>query len=321
MSEHKIAIDFDIFTIVRNLLEPDEFSHLFSTIIDISSKFFPSFKSGIIVQKEEKYILTSAHPVKEWIHFPLTIKEDFSYLPTDCFFKKIELDLPEIGKESYLLYPLQIDLRENLSIEGWFLISADILKDKELRSKLFFTVDILREAVKNIIRMEKIKALTIIDEVTGLFNTRHLFSVLDQAVIHSSRYYTEFALIFLDIDHFKNVNDSNNHLIGSQLLKKIGEVMLEALRKVDLVFRYGGDEFVVFLPHTPKRNSRLVVERIRDKIRNHTYKIDGVELKITASFGVACFPEDGSTVKELIEKADKAMYLVKKSTRDGIEIA
>ncbi len=315
-------MDFPFLKVIRGLLEADEYSFVFSRAIQLSSEVFSDYRSGIITKREENYILNGVYPAREWKHFPIMMKNELlSVVPTDCFFKKVEIDIPELGEGDYLFFPLETDTRDKLEIEGWFFISSDIENDTLRNREIFAFVDILREAIRNVIRIDKIKALTIIDDVTGLYNTRHLYSVLDQAVANSGRYFTEFSLIFLDVDHFKSINDNHGHLVGSKLLKLMGELLLANLRKVDLAFRYGGDEFVAFLPHTSKANATVVVKRLWNSLRTRNFVINDLELKLTGSFGVAGFPEDGNTVKEIIEKADMAMYDVKKKSRDGIQMA
>jgi len=274
----------------------------------------------VISLKHGKYYINYAEPVKNRDHFPFLIEDDLSTMPTDCFFHKADIAIPEFEEKSFLFFPLEPASRDLLFLEGWFFISSEILKDKELKENLFLYADILREGIKNIVKLEKVKELIIIDDVTGLYNTRHLYSVLDQSVANSERFFTQFSLIFLDIDHFKQVNDTYGHLVGSKLLKMMGQLIVDNLRKTDIAFRYGGDEFVVFLPHTAKGVATIVVRRLWESLRNHSFNVDGIEVSITGSFGMAGFPEDGQTVKEIIDQADLAMYTVKKNSRDSVKI-
>ena len=113
-------------------------------------------------------------------------------------------------------------------------------------------------AIENARSVEKIQELTITDDCTGLYNARHLYKTLETEVYRSSRFGYEFSVLFIDLDHFKQVNDTHGHLIGSKLLAEIGYLVKAQLRLIDFAFRYGGDEFVILLPQTGK-DSALVV--------------------------------------------------------------
>jgi len=177
-------------------------------------------------------------------------------------------------------------------------------------------------ALENARYVQRIHELTITDDCTALYNARHLNFVLDTEIYRSNRYAYEFSVIFIDLDHFKLVNDAHGHLVGSKLLWMIGDLIKGNLRLIDYAFRYGGDEFVVLLPQTSKESSLVVVRRIRELLTSRVFFTDEkLNIKVTASFGVAAFPGDGRTRKELLRKADEAMYLVKNTTRNNIAIA
>ncbi len=177
-------------------------------------------------------------------------------------------------------------------------------------------------ALENARYVQRIHELTITDDCTALYNARHLNFVLDTEIYRSNRYGYEFSVIFIDLDHFKNVNDGFGHLVGSKLLWMIGDLIKGNLRMIDYAFRYGGDEFVVLLPQTSKENALMVVRRIRDLLTSRTFfGEEGLDIRVTASFGVAAFPMDGRTRKELLLRADEAMYLVKNTTRNNIALA
>jgi diguanylate cyclase (GGDEF)-like protein len=177
-------------------------------------------------------------------------------------------------------------------------------------------------ALENARYVQRIHELTITDDCTALYNARHLNFVLDAEIYRSTRYGYEFSVIFLDLDHFKQVNDTHGHLVGSKLLWMIGDLIKGHLRLIDYAFRYGGDEFVVLLPQTPKQNSLMVVRRLKDLLNSKVFFGDeGLNIKVTASFGLASFPADGRTRRELLRMADEAMYLVKNTTRNSIAVA
>ncbi len=177
-------------------------------------------------------------------------------------------------------------------------------------------------ALENARYVQRIQELTITDDCTALYNARHLHFVLDAEIYRSNRYNYEFSVIFIDLDHFKQVNDTYGHLVGSKLLWMIGDLIKGHLRLIDYAFRYGGDEFVVLLPQTAKENALMVVRRVRDLLNSTVYFAEeGLNIKVTASFGLATFPGDARTRKEILRLADEAMYLVKNTTRNNIALA
>jgi diguanylate cyclase (GGDEF)-like protein len=177
-------------------------------------------------------------------------------------------------------------------------------------------------AIENARSVEKIQELTITDDVTGLYNARHLYKTLETEVYRSSRFNYEFTVLFIDLDHFKQVNDTHGHLVGSKLLAEIGYLIKAQLRLIDYAFRYGGDEFVILLPQTGKEAALVVARRLRDTLRTIMFcKDEGLNLNVRASMGVATYPHDAKSPHDIIRQADEMMYLVKNTSRDNIGIA
>jgi len=177
-------------------------------------------------------------------------------------------------------------------------------------------------AIENARSVEKIQELTITDDCTGLYNARHLYKTLEAEVYRSARFGYEFTVLFIDLDHFKQVNDTHGHLVGSKLLAEIGYLIKAQLRLIDYAFRYGGDEFVILLPQTPKDAALVVARRLRDTLRTTLFcQEEGLNLNVRASIGVATYPHDAKTPHDVIRQADEMMYLVKNTTRDNIGIA
>lgn len=177
-------------------------------------------------------------------------------------------------------------------------------------------------ALHNANEVSRVQALAIVDDLTGLYNSRHLSSVLVTEIERSRRFHLPFSLLFIDLDYFKKVNDAHGHMAGSWLLARIAETIRSSIRGIDSAFRYGGDEFVVLLPQTGKESALEVGVRLLNAFRvNHHIFTPGVSLTARASIGLAAYPEDGQTAEDLILAADAAMYQVKNTTRDDISAA
>jgi diguanylate cyclase (GGDEF)-like protein len=177
-------------------------------------------------------------------------------------------------------------------------------------------------ALENARHVKRIHELTITDDCTSLFNARHMSAILETEIYRSQRYNYEFSLVFIDLDHFKQVNDTHGHLVGSRLLAEIGNSLKSHSRLIDFAFRYGGDEFVLLLPQTSKENAMNVARRIHKLIRETVWlRPEGLNIKLTPSLGLASYPVDSRTKEGLLHMADEAMYLVKNTARDSVAAA
>src|SRR5216684_4216572 len=239
---------------------------------------------------------------------------------TDPRFAKRIDDMTKLETRSIICVPLRSKLRV-LGVIQLVNVKMEQFGDQEV----FFLqslCDYAAIAIENARSVEKIQELTITDDVTGLYNARHLYKTLETEVYRSARFGYEFSVLFIDLDHFKQVNDTHGHLIGSKLLAEIGYLIKAQLRLIDYAFRYGGDEFVVLLPQTGKDAALVVARRLRDNLRVSAFcKEESLNLNVRASIGVATYPHDAKTPHDVIRQADEMMYLVKNTTRDNIGIA
>ena len=177
-------------------------------------------------------------------------------------------------------------------------------------------------ALENARHVKRIHELTIMDDCTSLYNARHMGVILDTEIYRSQRYNYEFSIVFIDLDHFKQVNDTHGHLVGSRLLAEIGEALKTNCRLIDFAFRYGGDEFVLLLPQTSKENAINVARRLHKLIRETLWlKSEGLNIRLTPSMGLAAYPVDSKTKEGLLHLADEAMYQVKNANRDRVAAA
>lgn len=192
-------------------------------------------------------------------------------------------------------------------------------KIKYLDNSPFFYL--FKSKLKHFAVISEYKNKTNIDYLTDLYNQKYLTEVLEKNVKIYQRDKIPFSVLFIDVDHFKKVNDSNGHLVGSNTLRLISNVLKNAVRVYDYVFRYGGDEFIVVLSNADTKVSHMVAERLRSAIEKANFKSGEVDLSITVSIGVAVFPQHASTASELIKLADKAMYDAKSRSRNIVYIA
>jgi two-component system cell cycle response regulator len=175
---------------------------------------------------------------------------------------------------------------------------------------------------KNIEQYMGVQHLVYVDDATGLYNTRYLSNILDREIQQSTMTGKPFAILFIDCDRFKGVNDSHGHMVGTKLLNELGAELKTFVRDTDTCFRYGGDEFVAVLSACDLKTAQTVAERIRRSVEKRSFLADeGLNIKFTVSIGVALYPDHASSKKDVIEAADHAMYTAKRSTRNSVFIA
>ena len=177
-------------------------------------------------------------------------------------------------------------------------------------------------ALENAILFQRTEQLTITDDLTKLFNSRYLNLYLGREIKRCKRHGIPLSIIFLDLDGFKGINDQYGHLAGSGTLTEVGLILADGVRESDILARYGGDEFVAVLPETPAAGALVIAERLRRSIEENQFlKSLGLAARISASFGIASYPDHALTPEALIQKADQAMYRVKEREKNGIEVA
>lgn len=166
---------------------------------------------------------------------------------------------------------------------------------------------------------EELKKQSITDHLTGLLNRRYLHERLEEELSRSSRYERRLSLLMVDLDGFKYYNDTYGHLLGDKILKIIAEAIVKSVRSVDLVSRYGGDEFMVILPETDVASAVTIAERLRNDIATTALPARPSSF-VTASIGVVCYPEHGTSTEQLLVNVDKALYGAKNRGKNRIEV-
>ncbi|MCX7769569.1 MAG: diguanylate cyclase [Proteobacteria bacterium] len=176
-------------------------------------------------------------------------------------------------------------------------------------------------SISNAFLFEKVKNMATTDGLTGVFNHRHFQEKFSEVLLRAERYNEKFSLVLLDIDFFKKVNDTYGHQVGDIVLKKVAQILKSTARKVDIVARYGGEEFAIICVNDDKNNAVKFAERLRMEIENTTILFEGGKLNVTASLGVASYPEDGKDKVSLVEMADRALYKAKHEGRNRVVLA
>ncbi|HEY7096599.1 MAG TPA: sensor domain-containing diguanylate cyclase [Terriglobales bacterium] len=176
--------------------------------------------------------------------------------------------------------------------------------------------DICATAIQNAHYVDRVKQLAYIDGLTGIFNRRYFELRFTEELERVGRFGGSMAVIMLDIDHFKHLNDEFGHLLGDEVLRQVSSILHQQLRKIDVVCRYGGEEFAILLSQTTQADALGVADKLRRLIES--WQFPGVPRPVTISAGTASFPENGATRDQLMKAADAGMYAAKQAGRNKV---
>jgi len=176
--------------------------------------------------------------------------------------------------------------------------------------------DICAIAIQNAHYFEQARRMAFVDGLTGVYNRRYFEQRILEELERAARYAGGLAILMLDIDHFKRVNDEFGHLLGDEVLRQLSTILAQQLRKVDVTCRFGGEEFAILVPQTTGDHALGAAEKLRKVIEGWSFP--GVPRPVTVSIGVADFPEDGATRDELVKAADAALYAAKQAGRNRV---
>ncbi len=214
---------------------------------------------------------------------------------------------------------------QNLQIINLFIKKKSLgflVLDTEIPDEKKETAEILcrqiASALENSLLHQRIEEFSLTDPLTKLYNRRFFYHRLSEEFNRAKRFSFPFSLMFSDIDNFKDYVDSNGHRLGDEALQKIGELVKNALRKVDVVARYGGDEFIYLLSQADAGNAKNVAQRVKDAVSNHPFPARNGFTKLTLSLGIASFPDDAQDQDKLMEKADQALFQAKSKGKNKI---
>jgi diguanylate cyclase (GGDEF)-like protein len=227
-----------------------------------------------------------------------------------------DMRLLEEGIRSYVLLPISARGR-SIGVLG-FASRSVAAYDAASLTVMQPIADAVALALENVRLFQKTRELSITDEVTPLFNFRHFHQILARELKLVDRYKSALALIFIDLDRFKPINDQWGHLRGSRVLREVGFLVRSAVRETDYPARYGGDEFCVICPQTDQAAAGELAERIRDLIEGHTFlQEEGINARLGLSYGIAVYPLDAQSKDTLIRVADERMYASKETRKAG----
>jgi two-component system cell cycle response regulator len=206
-------------------------------------------------------------------------------------------------------------------LRGWAVLLLDGAEPAGLRDAASYLAQHLALALHHAERIEQAEDLVYLDDLTRLYNTRYFDEALEREFLRAESH-QPFSILFLDLDFFKNVNDTHGHLVGSKLLIEAARVVKSCTRDQDVAARWGGDEYVVLLRETDSGGALKVAERIRRALESHQFLArEGYGLSLTTCVGVASYPEHALDKRTLLDQADRAMYRGKRSSRNVVYVA
>jgi len=201
---------------------------------------------------------------------------------------------------------------------GVLMLERDVVgsfQESDVKS-LEAVADICATAIQNSHYVERVKQLAYLDGLTGIFNRRFFELRILEEIDRARRFNTGMAVLMVDIDQFKRLNDEFGHLLGDEVLRQVSSMFHQQLRKIDVVCRYGGEEFAILLSQTNPQHALGVAEKLRRLVE--TWQFPGVPRSVTISAGVATFPDHGTSRDELVKSADAGLYAAKQGGRNRV---
>ncbi|MBE9502639.1 MAG: GGDEF domain-containing protein [Proteobacteria bacterium] len=265
--------------------------------IDLSGTSFSVGEgvTGMVVKTGERRLISDVSQCEDFLFYKGKKKNIGSFL---C--------VPLKGRDGEVLGAFNVHKHEAHSFTG---VDVDFFAE---------VADHIAAAVYKALSLRRMEELSNRDPLTGLFNRRYFFDHFEKEVERLKRYNHHSSLILLDVDYFKNFNDVNGHLLGDEALKAVAKVLINNTRDADVIARFGGEEFIVILPETEKEKAMAAAEKIRQAIEDE--KVAGEENqpggKLTATIGVSSMPDDAIFASEIVDCADKALYLGKTKGRN-----
>jgi diguanylate cyclase (GGDEF)-like protein len=227
----------------------------------------------------------------------------------DCRFLKSEADLSMYA--GYTALPLKVDKKP-----AGYLLASGIQKKDEDKFHILSQQFLL--GIRRAVLYQKVQELAIMDNLAGVLSRRYCMERFNEDIERSIKFKYSLSFLIVDIDHFKDYNDRYGHLVGDTILKEVAKTIKESIRQIDLLGRYGGDEFCVILIETDKEGAGFAAERMRQAVEGKQIRVYDEDLKITISIGISTLPGDGRDAAALIEEADEALYRAKGLGRNRV---
>jgi len=227
----------------------------------------------------------------------------------DCKLLPPDADLSAYS--DYIILPLDIDKHPI-----GYLVARGI--KEEDKNKFHILAQQFLLGMKRAHLYQKVQELAITDSLTGASSRRYCLERLNEEIERSGKFKYRFSFLMVDIDHFKSYNDRYGHLVGDAILREVAKTIKETIRQIDLMGRYGGEEFSVILTETDKQQARLAAERIRQAVESKEIRVYDENLKVTISSGISTFPDDAQQMQALIDRADLALYQAKETGRNRV---
>lgn len=296
-----------------NLRELKSYKDLFQKVLNLFLTESPEVKLSIFEKDLDTKVIESVYPKiaddQNTSSFLERFKEIDNFMKEIRFFNDDSTYCHEFSKDEDKKY---FFLLSNFN-------SSKILSDENIRDYFFTVLRNSFQFVTKSIKQKEMTSLAHTDDVTGLYNQRKLYKDIDKNILLADQKKESFSLVFLDLDNFKNVNDGHGHLVGTNLLLQVAQVIRQVIRDTDYIYRYGGDEFVIILPTAKAENAKRIGERLLSIIKGHDFKGDDEQVfSLSLSIGIAEYPRDAQDRHSILKIADKMMYEAKKTGRGRV---
>lgn len=228
----------------------------------------------------------------------------------DCRYIKDAAEL--IKYKNYTILPLGV---EEGKIAGYLAADRISPADKE---KFGILAQQFLIGLRRALLYQKVQGMSITDSLTQVYSRRYFLERFSEELRRSKKNKLSLSFLMIDIDNFKRFNDRYGHLTGDAILRQVSKIISEAVRQIDFIGRYGGEEFSIVLSETDREQANYAAQRIRQAIAGSAIKVYDEELKVTVSIGVSVFPDNALNMQDLIEMADQALYLAKETGKNRV---
>jgi len=289
---HKYLLQEDRVVSEKKVLE-ERFRELF-TLYDMTKEIIKSFN-------EEDAFQIFRHKLQQNVVFE------------DCrLLEPLSQDIADVKRDpQVILFPL----KGKKELLGYVAIKGAGRSDDD---KITILVNQFALVLRRIYLYQEVERLAITDSLTQVFTRRYIMERFEEEIRRTQAKGTELAFLMLDVDFFKQVNDRYGHLVGDGVLRAVTKKILENVREIDIVGRYGGEEFCLVLPETDAVGAEYVAERVRKSVEKHVVDVYDARVRVTVSIGIAMFPKNGKRMGTLIDKADWALYRAKRMGRNTV---